>query len=203
MHSRVRKAARPAARPTAGLAAYLVLATTAALGTVVAGGGFAEAADAASTTGKDSDNKQAAQYSSTPAKPAAAPKAAPKPAARAAAKSTPKPVTYPDNLDGWIAEARAVLAAHGDHVPSARSIESRAMTESSGNPLAENHWDANEDQYGGTYGLLQTIKPTFAQWALPGHTDILDPVDSIIAGVRYADDRYGTFETIAYTKAGY
>lgn len=196
---------RPSTRPTAGVAAYLVLATTAALGTVVAGVGHAEAADAASASSKDS-GKQTVQHS-TPAKSEAANKTAAKTGTKAAAKTAPKaaakPVTYSDNLDGWVAEARAVLAAHGDHVPSTQSIKARAMTESSGNPNAENHWDANESLYGGTYGLLQTIKPTFAQWALPGHTDIMDPVDSIVSGVRYANDRYGSFETIAYTKAGY
>ena len=39
----------------------------------------------------------------------------------------------------------------------------------------------------------------FAEWALPGHTDIMNPVDSIIAAVRYANDRYGSFDVIAYT----
>ena len=206
-------------RPTAGVAAYLVLATTAALGTVVAGGGQARASNAASTGGKDSV-KQTVQHG-TPAKSVAAKKAAiktktkvkAKTAAKsvtktatktaAATKATATTVTYPDNLNGWIAEARAVLAADGDHVPSAQSIKARAMTESSGNPNAENHWDSNQSLYGGTYGLLQTIKPTFAQWDLPGHTDIMNPVDSIVSGVRYANNRYGTFETIAYTKAGY
>ena len=196
---------RPSTRPTAGRAAYLVLATTTALGTVVVGGGQANAADTASAGGKDSA-KQTVQHS-TPVKTVTAKKTAaktePKATAKTESKAAAKTVTYADNLDGWIAEARAVLAANGDHVPSAQSIKARAMTESSGNPDAENHWDANESLYGGTYGLLQTIKPTFAQWALPGRTDIMDPVDSIVSGVRYANDRYGSFETIAYTKAGY
>ncbi|WP_052434356.1 transglycosylase SLT domain-containing protein [Streptacidiphilus melanogenes] len=138
-----------------------------------------------------------------PAKPAAA-KPAPKPApAKPAAKPAPAKKSYPNNLDGWIAQARDILRAHGDKVPSAASIRARAMTESSGNPRAENHWDSNQALYGGTYGLIQTIKPTFAEWSLPGHKDILNPVDSIIAGVRYANDRYGSFETIAYGKQGY
>ncbi|MFC1403440.1 MULTISPECIES: transglycosylase SLT domain-containing protein [Streptacidiphilus] len=209
---------RLSARPTAGLAAYLVLATTATLGTVVAGSGQAVAAGTATggkqtaqhgtpaTSGSKAATSTAAKtQSKAAAKPAskAAAKPAAKPAAKAATTTAAKTVSYPDTLDGWIAEARAVLAANGDHVPSAESIKARAMTESSGNPDAENHWDSNESLYGGTYGLLQTIKPTFAQWALPGHTDIMDPVDSIISGVRYANDRYGSFETIAYTKAGY
>lgn len=95
------------------------------------------------------------------------------------------------------------LWTRDDKVPSAAAIHARALTESSGDPRAENHWDGNESRYGGTYGLLQMIRPTFAQWCVPGHKDILNPVDSIVAGVRYANDRYGSFEKIAYTKAGY
>ncbi|MBF9072779.1 transglycosylase SLT domain-containing protein [Streptacidiphilus fuscans] len=131
----------------------------------------------------------AAPVKAAPAKPAAV--------VQAAAKSCG------NNLDGWIAEARDILSAHGDKVPSAAAIKARALTESSGNPKAENHWDANEAAYGGTYGLIQTIKPTFAAYSLPGHKDILHPVDSVIAGVRYANDRYGSFEAIAYAKTGY
>ncbi|WP_037599777.1 transglycosylase SLT domain-containing protein [Streptacidiphilus rugosus] len=110
---------------------------------------------------------------------------------------------YPDNLDGWIAQAQAILAQDGDQVPSADAITARAMTESSGNPLAENHWDSNQALYGGTYGLLQLIQPTFDEYALPGHQDIMNPVDSIIAGVRYANATYGSFESIAYSSGGY
>jgi hypothetical protein len=50
---------------------------------------------------------------------------------------------------------------------------------------------------------VQIIKPTFATWALPGHTDIFNPVDSIVASVRYANHTYGSFDNIAYTKQGY
>jgi hypothetical protein len=111
--------------------------------------------------------------------------------------------TPANNLNGWVAQAQAVLRAHGDSVPSAGAIEARAMTESSGNPLAQNHWDNNQALYGGTYGLMQLIEPTFKTWALPGHTDIMNPVDSIIASVRYANHTYGSFDKIAYTKHGY
>ncbi|MEY9964198.1 SLT domain-containing protein [Streptacidiphilus sp. MAP12-16] len=108
-----------------------------------------------------------------------------------------------NNLYGWIAQAQSVLAAHGDHVPPANAIAARAMTESSGNPFAENHWDGNQALYGGTYGLMQMIPPTFNTWALPGHTSIMNPVDNIVASVRYANHTYGAFENIAYGTNGY
>lgn len=43
-------------------------------------------------------------------------------------------------------------------------------------------------------GLMQCIDPTFQAHKLPGHDDIYNPVDNIIAGVRYTFDRYGGFE---------
>jgi hypothetical protein len=111
--------------------------------------------------------------------------------------------TYSDSISGWVAQAQSVLAADGDQVPTADAIEARAMTESSDNPLAQNHWDENQALYGGTYGLMQMIQPTFDQWALPGYTDIMNPVDSIIASVRYANYTYGSFMNIAYGTNGY
>ena len=45
-------------------------------------------------------------------------------------------------------------------------------------------------------GLMQTIAPTFDAYALPGHGDIYDPVDNIIAGVRYALARYGSLDNV-------
>jgi hypothetical protein len=112
---------------------------------------------------------------------------------------------YPHNNDltSWIAQAQAVLAAHGDHVPPAGAIAARAMTESSGNPSAINNWDSNAAAGTPSIGLMQVIQPTFNTYALPGHTDIWNPVDNIIASVRYANRTYRAFENIAYTKSGY
>ncbi|MFB7947025.1 LysM peptidoglycan-binding domain-containing protein [Kitasatospora phosalacinea] len=134
----------------------------------------------------------AAPVEELPAEPAPAPD-----------EPTAPSTSYSNDLPGWIEEARDILRANGGLVPSAEAIEHRAMVESSGNPLAENHWDSNEALYGGTYGLLQTIRPTFDAYSLPGHRDILNPVDSIIAGVRYANATYGSFESIAWNEGGY
>jgi soluble lytic murein transglycosylase-like protein len=197
-------------RNPARLTAGVLMASTVAAAAVV--GQHAVPAHAASGTTTVADRIPAAQHAAQPAVAKAAPKAPAKKAAvakpaaakpAAAKPAAPAKKTYADNLDGWIAEARDILAADGDKVPSADSIHARAMTESSGNPHAENHWDGNQALYGGTYGLIQTIKPTFAQYSLPGHKDIFNPVDNIIAGVRYANDRYGSFENVAYGKQGY
>jgi hypothetical protein len=45
-------------------------------------------------------------------------------------------------------------------------------------------------------GLMQCIDSTFNAHSLPGHTDIYNPVDNIIAGVRYALGRYGSISNV-------
>ncbi|GGK50387.1 hypothetical protein Ppa06_09220 [Planomonospora parontospora subsp. parontospora] len=68
--------------------------------------------------------------------------------------------------------------------------------ESGGNPHAINNWDSNAAAGIPSKGLMQTIDPTFDRWSLPGHKDIYDPVDNIIAGVRYAIGRYGSVSAV-------
>ncbi|MEV4060585.1 WXG100 family type VII secretion target [Nonomuraea dietziae] len=63
--------------------------------------------------------------------------------------------------------------------------------ESGGNPSAINNWDINAKNGVPSQGLMQTIPPTFNTHALPGHKQILEPVDNIIAGVLYTYKRYG------------
>ena len=64
--------------------------------------------------------------------------------------------------------------------------------ESGGNPNAINLWDSNAAKGIPSKGLMQTIDPTFNGHALPGHGNIWNPVDNIIAGVRYTFSRYGS-----------
>jgi LysM repeat protein len=98
----------------------------------------------------------------------------------------------------WITQAQQILAANG--VPysqmNAADINIIIQHESSGNPNAENLWDINAQEGHPSIGLMQTIGPTFNEYALPGHTDIWNPVDNIIAGVRYAISRYGSISNV-------
>ncbi|WP_052442422.1 hypothetical protein [Streptacidiphilus neutrinimicus] len=162
----------------------------------------AQAQAAAAAKAKAQQQAQAAAAAKAKAQQQAQAQAAAKAAAAAAAAKAAQPV-YANNLSGWIAQAQAVLAAHGDHVPPAAAIQARAMTESSGNPLAVNNWDGNAAAGTPSEGLMQTIQPTFNAYALPGYTDIWNPVDNIIAAVRYANATYGAFENIAYGTQGY
>ncbi|WEV56127.1 tape measure protein [Ligilactobacillus acidipiscis] len=66
-------------------------------------------------------------------------------------------------------------------------------TESSGNPRAKQAGsDPDGDGSGPALGLMQTKRGTFNQYAFPGHKDIWNGYDDILAGLRYAKARYGS-----------
>jgi SLT domain-containing protein len=101
-------------------------------------------------------------------------------------------------VDGWIGEATRILAASG--VPQSQldpqNLALIIQHESGGDPSAINNWDYNAAAGTPSIGLMQTIGPTFNAFALPGHGDIRNPVDNIIAGTRYALDRYGSLSNV-------
>lgn len=98
----------------------------------------------------------------------------------------------------WIAEAKRILVASGipAHKINEAAIATTIQHESSGNPAAVNNWDSNARKGTPSMGLMQTIRPTFEAHKLPGYDQILNPVHNIIAGVRYALDRYGSLENV-------
>lgn len=102
----------------------------------------------------------------------------------------------PGNIDQWIREAIRILQANGIPVTEENidEIWTIIQHESGGDPNAINDWDSNAARGTPSKGLMQCIDPTFDSYALPGHSDIWNPVDNIIAGVRYTFDRYGGFE---------
>lgn len=112
----------------------------------------------------------------------------------------PGPARYADQarVEEWIAEAFKVLAAAG--VPAGALDEAGVRLiiehESSGNPNAVNDWDANAAAGDPSRGLMQVIGSTFEDYKLPGHDDVYDPVDNIVAGVRYALSRYGSIRNV-------
>ncbi|TDE59949.1 lytic transglycosylase [Nonomuraea mesophila] len=98
----------------------------------------------------------------------------------------------------WIEQAIAILREHGYPVDkmNPNDIWMIIQHESGGNPNAINLWDSNAAAGIPSKGLMQTIDPTFDAHSLPGHKDIYNPVDNIIAGVRYAIDRYGSVSAV-------
>lgn len=98
----------------------------------------------------------------------------------------------------WIREAIEVLRANGYDIDDSEAaiIALIIERESGGNPNAINLWDSNAAAGIPSKGLMQTIDPTFASYSLPGHGDIWNPVDNIIAGTRYAIERYGSLSNV-------
>jgi soluble lytic murein transglycosylase-like protein len=99
-------------------------------------------------------------------------------------------------VEGWIKDAIKVLQANGTNIDNSSmdEIYTIIMKESNGNPNAVNNWDSNAMRGTPSKGLMQCIDPTFQAHKLPGHDDIYNPIDNIIAGVRYTFSRYGGFE---------
>lgn len=108
----------------------------------------------------------------------------------------PPSTTPPGNVQQWILEAIKILQANGIPVTEAdiNKIWTIIEKESGGNPNAINNWDSNAAKGTPSKGLMQCIDPTFNAHKLPGHDDIYNPVDNIIAGVRYTFSRYGGFD---------
>lgn len=97
------------------------------------------------------------------------------------------------SLDHWLDQAsQAIMAAGEREITDRDAVHILIRFESSGDPCAENLWDSNAARGTPSQGLIQAIGPTFRRWALPGFTEPFHPVDSIIAGVRYARGRYGS-----------
>ena len=93
-------------------------------------------------------------------------------------------------VTAWITEA---LAKKGLANPgNIASGVARAFKESGGNPsIIQQIKDINS---GGNEarGLMQVIPPTFRANMEPGHGNILDPVDNILASINYTLKRYGS-----------
>ncbi|SEU22929.1 transglycosylase SLT domain-containing protein [Stigmatella erecta] len=123
--------------------------------------------------------------------------------AQAAGGSAPVGEAPQGQVGEWIAEAQKALSAAG--IPAdkmnAQDIATIIQRESSGNPNAINEWDDNAKNGTPSIGLMQTIQPTFDAHKLPGHDDIRNPVDNIIAAVRYAVDRYGSVSNVPGVQA--
>lgn len=97
-------------------------------------------------------------------------------------------VNVPGNVASWIAQAMALT-----HVPSnwATDLGVIAMHESGGSATAVNRTDSNALAGHPSQGLFQTIPSTFAAHMLPGHTNILNPVDNAASAIEYIIGRYG------------
>jgi Transglycosylase SLT domain len=101
-------------------------------------------------------------------------------------------------LHWWICSAEHALEQHGvsRSLLSTNAADIVVQHESGANPHAYNGWDSNAAAGHPSEGIAQVIGPTFHAYALPGHHDIWNPVDNMIAAFRYAISRYGSMNSI-------
>lgn len=93
----------------------------------------------------------------------------------------------------WRDQVKQALAAN--NLSTSDSMIERILrqiaTESSGNEKASQHGDPDGDGSGPAMGLMQTKRNTFNHYAFPGHKDIWNGYDSLLAGLAYAKATYG------------
>lgn len=106
----------------------------------------------------------------------------------------------PGRVSDWALQAVKIAGFPISWVPA---IVRRAMYESAGNPHAINLWDINAKQGHPSKGLMQTIDGTFNAYKIRGHGDIWNPIDNIIAAIRYIRSNYGSISRIDPPTSGY
>lgn len=103
----------------------------------------------------------------------------------------------------WAGVATKALMMTNQFSPSnLQALLYQMQTESGGNPRAINNWDINAVNGTPSKGLMQVIDPTFRAYAMPGFGNIYNPLDNILASIRYAVSRYGSLGN-AYRGHGY
>ncbi|OIK20314.1 transglycosylase SLT domain-containing protein [Bacillus amyloliquefaciens] len=88
----------------------------------------------------------------------------------------------------WVAQALSIKRLGPEY---AGALETIAMKESGGNPNVVNNWDSNAKAGHPSQGLMQFIPSTFNAHKEPGHGNIKNPVDQILAAINYLNSRYG------------
>lgn len=92
----------------------------------------------------------------------------------------------------WKSDVKSALSKLG--LSTSESMVSRVLrqinTESGGNPKAMGGTDGLAD--GHAEGLMQVKPGTFRAYHLPGHNDIWNGYDNMLAGLNYAKHRYGS-----------
>lgn len=77
----------------------------------------------------------------------------------------------------------------------------RLMQESGGNTRAINNWDINARNGNPSKGVMQVIQTTFDAFKEPGHNDIWNPIDNILASINYTLKTYGSLRA-GWDRAG-
>jgi TP901 family phage tail tape measure protein len=94
----------------------------------------------------------------------------------------------------WKDQVKDALKANGLSTSQAmiQRVLRQIITESTGNPKAvQPGADPDGDGSGPAMGLMQTKRGTFTANAFPGHGDIFNGYDNLLAALHYAKARYG------------
>lgn len=75
--------------------------------------------------------------------------------------------------------------------------------ESGGDPNVQNNWDINAINGTPSIGLMQTTGPTFNTYKHPGHNNIRNGYDNLLAAINYIKHRYGTSDAAFNRVAAY
>ncbi|GET12065.1 hypothetical protein SN811_05650 [Ligilactobacillus agilis] len=96
----------------------------------------------------------------------------------------------------WEPYVKKALAANGLPTSDAyvQAWLRQIQSESGGNPKAVQNGYVDQNTISGDLakGLLQTISATFNAYAFPGHKDIFNSYDNMLAAIHYAKARYGS-----------
>lgn len=96
-------------------------------------------------------------------------------------------------VERWRGVAMQALAMTGQlNQANLERLLFQMRTESGGNPKAINLWDINAKRGIPSKGLMQVIDPTFNAYKMPGFNNIWNPLDNILASIRYTLARYGS-----------
>ncbi len=100
----------------------------------------------------------------------------------------------------WIDAAMSLTDAPGSWRDP---LYRRAMYESGGQNIPQGITDINSENGTPAFGPFQVIQPTFDAYAVPGHKDWHNPVDSSAAAIKYIEDQYGSIFEIDPPTSGY
>lgn len=99
-----------------------------------------------------------------------------------------------EGVERWRGSVKKALAKLGlsTSADMVNKVLRQIQTESGGNPNAKQPGaDPDGDGSGPALGLMQTKRGTFDSNALPGHRNLWNGFDNILAGLNYAKKRYG------------
>ncbi|MCE2069297.1 tape measure protein [Streptococcus thermophilus] len=105
----------------------------------------------------------------------------------------------------WRDSVVKALEANGIEATNFRvsKILATIKRESNGNPNAQNNWDINALKGDPSIGLMQTIGRTFNAYKHPGHNNIRNGYDNLLAAINYIKHRYGTSDAAFSRVAAY